>query len=165
MNGQDQQVGWVITNADPDGGDESRIGYGQATAEAVETVDSYKRIIGRTSFMQTGLSHIEIPADKRVKWRSYDDDGGFCYEGFVHINWLFPSPENDGQDGSDVWDTDEEPAYNINRFNEADVGAVIVIYNGTDIIRCDESKRQWVEKHPRMERKGFPAGNWLPIYG
>lgn len=158
INMDTKQVGWVITHADELGGSEDRIGFGQLLAEADATQESHDRVIGRTIYVSRNLSYDDIPEDQRVRWRSFDDDGEPSYRGVVRLDWLFGEDEM------------ADAAYNIDRFNMTDVGAVIVLYSGEDIVRCDESKLDFVNRHPRMGRR---MGNlskddlqgWLPIYG
>lgn len=154
-----QQVGWVITNTDP--GSEDRIGYGQCTAETKATIESHDAVVGRTIYMRRGLSHTAIPEDKRVRWRSYSDDGDPAYEGYIHFDWLF-NPENVGfEDG-------EDPGYELDRFCMEDWGAVIVLYNGNDIKRCDPEKREFVERNQGHRNDGAMKNlgqHWFGIYG
>lgn len=151
-------VGWVITNYHV-GGDYRRIGYGQILGNAIDTRISYNAIVGRTIYVKTDLKNTDIPYDQRVRWRSYDDDGEACYEGYVRYDWLMGDVNKN--------DEEEELAYNIDLFNMEDVGAVTVLYNGDDMTRCapeqDKEKIEaFVERSPRMAM--LRNTNWIPIY-
>jgi hypothetical protein len=155
------EVGWLITKDHiPLEGPitANRVGYGQMLADAKETEESFERIVGRQIFASPALKVEDIPSNKRVKWRSFSDDGDPCYDGIVNVDWLFG-------------DGDEDHAYNIDRFNIEDAGAVIVVYNAADIKRCLPGKSDYVNSHPRMQRKewlreaGIDSESWLPIYG
>jgi hypothetical protein len=167
MNATDKQVGWCITGVHSDD-DKNRIGYGQSAKQAEQTQASYEAVIGRTIYMETGLKADDIPFERRVKWRSFSDDGDPAYDGVVDINWLY---------APDEWDEDDDDlAYNIDRFNETDWGAVCVFYNAADIRRCRPDLAEYVAKHPRVnpagERGKFFLSNakidpqaWIEIYG
>lgn len=163
-----RMVGWLITET-KDADCRDRIGYGQCIRDAEATEGSYNNVIGRTIFMSEGLSHIDIPADKRVKWRSYSDDGDPAYEGYVHWDWLLGDVEGT-EDGEDL-------AYNIDRFNMEDWGAVHVLYRGNDMIKhAPDDRRQSIQNMVDRNAITNPAtldlfklgpnvSNWLPIYG
>lgn len=151
-----REVGWLITKDHVPMEDMNRVGYGQILAEAEGTEASYEAIAGRTIYVSRKLKVEDIPSDKRVKWRSFSDDGDPTFDGVVNVDWLYG---------------EEDHAYNIDRFNMEDAGAVIVLYNAADIKRCRPDKSESVDKHPRMSHgewlktaKIDPQA-WLPIYG
>src|SRR4051794_27059350 len=109
-----ETVGWVIT---AEHGDEGRIGYGQRIQQADQTIDSFNGVIGRTIYMHTDLSMNDIPYDRRVKWRSFSDDGDPAYDGYVHIDWLYPSDEFAAALKEEGMAEEDDLAYNIDRFN------------------------------------------------
>ena len=166
MNATDKQVGWCIT-ATHDDDDNDRVGYGQCADNAHDTQSSYDAVIGRTIFLQTDLKADSIPFDKRVKWRSFSDDGDPAYEGVVHIDWLYAPVEWPEEDG--------DLAYNVDRFNMEDWGAVVTLYNAADIRRCRPDLTEYVATHGRINPKSV-AGKlflenakidpqaWLEIY-
>jgi hypothetical protein len=130
-------VGWLITDTH-DEDDKRRVGYGQKLQQADQTTDSYNGIFGRTIYVHTDLTLNDIPYDKRVKWRSFSDDGDPAYEGCVHIDWLF---------APDDWPEEhQELAYNVDRFCMEDWGAVCVAYNGADIKRCRPDLADFVDR-------------------
>jgi len=167
MNKTDKQAGWVITDVHDDD-DKGRIGYGQGAAQAKATESSYNSVIGRTIYVETGMTPDAIPFDRRVKWRSFSDDGEPAYSGVVDINWLY---------APDEWhDEDHDLAYNLDRFNMEDWGATSVFYNCADIRRCRPDLAEYVANHPRVnpdgERGKFFLSNakidpqaWIEIYG
>lgn len=165
MNATDTMVGWLITGTHDE--DKGRIGYGQTLQHAEKTQDSFAAVVGRQIYMATDLTEDAIPYDKRVKWRSFSDDGEPGYDGVVHIDWLY---------APDEWEEEHEDlAYNIDQFNTTDIGAVVVLYNANDIRRCRPEFGEYVSKHPRInpeaprgkaflkEAKIDPA-SWLEIY-
>lgn len=158
----EKHIGWVITNVHDD--DDERVGYGQGMTEANETAASMAAIVGRQIYVKSDIDKDAISTDKRVKWRSFSDDGDPAYDGIVHIDWLFPTEEIKGFE-------EDDPAYNIDRFCETDWGAVVVVYNAADIRRCRPDLAEYVARHPRMERPewlkeaGIDKDAWLPIYG
>jgi hypothetical protein len=159
-------TGWVITKVH-DSDDQSRVGYGQCYIQAQETQSSFNAVIGRTIFVSTNLKADDIPSERSVKWRSFSDDGDPAYDGVIDIYWLF---------APDEWpEEDEDLAYNLDRFNMEDWGAVCVFYNAADIRRCRPDLTEYVAKHPRVnptgERGKFFLSNakidpqaWLEIY-
>jgi hypothetical protein len=159
----EQHIGWVIT-AVHDDDDQRRVGYGQGMTQANETAASYANVVGRTIYMSTDIPKDAIPYDHAVKWRSFSDDGDPAYDGVVDINWLY---------APDEWpDEDHDLAYNLDRFNETDWGAVCVFYNAADIRRCRPDLAEHVAKHSRVnpdgERgklAGIDAAAWICIYG
>src|SRR3954454_12205048 len=80
----DKQVGWLITATHDD--DDRRVGFGQCYKRAKETQSSFNAVIGRTIFMSTDMKADDIPFERRVKWRSFSDDGDPAYDGVVDIN-------------------------------------------------------------------------------
>jgi hypothetical protein len=166
MNTTEKSIGWVITDTHDDD-DKGRIGYGQCVNEAHETNASFEVGIGRTLFVETGLKPDAIPFERRVKWRSFSDDGDPAYMGVVDINWLF---------APDGWpEEDQDLAYNLDRFNMEDWGAVCVFYNCADIRRCRPDLAEHIAKHdrvnPDIERGKFFLSNakfdpqlWVEIY-
>jgi hypothetical protein len=167
MNATDKQAGWVITKVHDDD-DQSRIGYGQGVEQAHDTNASFDAVIGRTIFVQTGMKPDDIPSERRVKWRSFSDDGDPAYDGVIDINWLY---------APDEWpDEDHDLAYNLDRWNETDWGAVCVFYNAADIRRCRPDLAEHVAKHGRVNPDGergkfflsnarFDPQAWIEIYG
>lgn len=165
-----KDTGWVVTkdhsyeadenNLPPDCG--NRAGFGMGLNDAKETIESHNNVVGRTIFISNGMDPDSIPSNKRVKWRSFSDDGDPTYDGIIHFDWLLG--EIEGDDGEDL-------GYELDRWNMEDAGAVVVLYNVADIIRCDESKRAWTEIHPRivhpefLRTAGIDSKAWLPIYG
>jgi hypothetical protein len=163
----EDHVGWVITGVHDDD-DKRRIGYGQKLQQADETIDSFNAVIGRTIYVHTDLTADMIPSDKRVKWRSFSDDGDPAFDGVVHIDWLY---------APDDWDDEHHDlAMGIDRFSEADWGAICVLYNAADIRRCRPDLAEHVAKHGRINPKGergkfflsnakIDPQSWLEIYG
>lgn len=162
-----KQVGWCITGVHADD-DKDRIGYGQGIERADMTRVSFDNVIGRTLYMDTDLKSDDIPFDKRVKWRSFSDDGDPAYDGVVDIEWLY-APAAWPEEHQDL-------AYNVDRFNMEDWGAVCVFYNAADIRRCRPNLAEYVAGHPRVnpagERGKFFLSNakidpqaWIEIYG
>lgn len=157
------EVVWVITKDHIPMEGVNRVGYGQMLAEAEDTVASYEQVVGRTIFMSKTLTVDDIPSNKRVKWRSFSDDGDKCYDGVVTVDALFPE--------DDTPFALADYAYNIDTWNMEDAGAVIVLYNANDIKRCLPGKAEYVDKHPRMRAgeftrtAGIDPESWLPIYG
>src|SRR5262245_4480850 len=141
----EQHIGWVITGTHDDD-DNSRIGYGQCMKDAQETEASFEMVFGRTIYVKQHINPDGIPSERRVKWRSFSDDGDPAYDGLVDIEWLFPTEDNP--------DGDEDPAYNIDRFCETDWGAVCVFYNAADIRRCRPDLAEWIARHPRVNPDG-----------
>jgi hypothetical protein len=160
-------IGWVITKVH-DSDDQSRVGYGQCTEQAHQTQASFDAVIGRQIYVETGLKPDDIPSNQRVKWRSFSDDGDPAYSGVIDINWLYAPAE---------WpDEDHDLAYNLDRFNETDWGAVVVLYNAADIRRCRPDLAEHVAKHGRINPKAeaskwflenakIDPQSWLEIYG
>src|SRR3954453_16261851 len=143
MNMTDKQAGWVITKSHD--GDDDRIGYGQGLKQAEDTTASFNAVIGRTLFVSKGLTADMIPSERRVKWRSFSDDGDPAYDGVVDINWLY---------APDGWDEeDNDLAYNIDQFNMTDWGATCVFYNAADIRRCRPDLTEYVATHTRVSTK------------
>lgn len=133
----ERMVGWLVTKVH-DSDDDSHIGYGQTLDKADDTHASFEAVIGRTIYLATDMSINDIPYDKRVKWRSFSDDGDPAYDGVVHIDWLF---------APDDWPEEHEDlAYNIDRWNMTDWGAVCVAYNGADIKRVRPDLADYVER-------------------
>jgi hypothetical protein len=154
MVAEDKQIGWFITKVH-DASDSERVGYGQSIDTARKTMTSYEMMFGRTLFVETGLSLQDIPYDKRVKWRSFSDDGDPAYDGVVHIDWLYPTDEseNDTQD--------DDLAYNLDRFCMEDWGAVHVAYNIGDIKRCRPDLADYIDRHSPCQY----AKAYTEIYG
>ena len=152
MNDTDtKQIGWVISLVH-DSDDQSRVGYGQCVNEAHKTQSSFDAVIGRTIFVETGLKPDAIPYERRVKFRSFSDDGDPAYDGVIDINWLF---------APDEWpEEDEDLAYNLDRFCMEDWGATCVLYNAADIRRCRPDLAEYVAKHGRINPDG-EAGKWF----
>lgn len=151
------EIGWVITEVHDDS-DKNRIGYGQSRELSRMTDQSFENVIGRQLFVADHLAKESIPSNKRVRWRSFSDDGDPAYDGIVNIDWLFPEG-----------DDDEDPAYNIDRFCMEDWGAVIVLYNGADIERCMPDKADFVSRSLGYYANGShsftPDTTYFAIYG
>jgi hypothetical protein len=155
MTDNNTVIGWVITSTESSS--RNRIGYGQGMEDASATQQSFDAVVGRTIFMGFGLKARAIPSDKQVRWRSYSDDGDFAYAGVVNVDWLFD---------------EDDSAYNIDRFCMEDWGAVIVLYNFTDIERVLREEGKDV---PRFVTEGIERGSdnyapkskecWKAIYG
>jgi hypothetical protein len=158
-------VGWLITidhsvphnTKHPDA---TREGWGQLVIHADETRASFDRVIGRTVFMDRSLTEHMIPDEQKVRWLSFDDDGNQYYEGIVRVDWIMNSSD------------DDDLAYNIDRFNETDVGAVHVFYSSKDIISCARKldKPDWMVFAMRHKKSdifdtGNPESGWIEIYG
>lgn len=149
------EVGWLITKEHVElEGIPSRVGWGQLRVHSEETDASFDRVIGRTIFMDKSITEHMMPEEVRVRWRSFEDDGFPAYDGIVNVNWIFGEEDN---------------AYNIDRFNESDVGAVHVYYSADDIMGRGQrlKKPEWVrfaENH--VGAKEFPGyhGSWIEIY-
>jgi hypothetical protein len=162
-----KSTGWVITKVH-DSDDQSRVGYGQSVEQAEATGVSHDNVIGRTIFVSTGMSPDSIPSERRVKWRSFSDDGDPAYDGVIDIWWLF---------APDEWpEEDEDLAFNLDRFNTNDWGAVVTLYNAADIRRCRPDLAEYVATHTRMSKEstagkffisnaGIDPQAWLEIYG
>lgn len=157
-----KDIGWVVTKVH-DNDDSDRIGFGMAVSDVKGTIESHQNVVGRTIFISSGLSPDNIPSNKRVKWRSFSDDGDPTYDGIIHFDWLLGEVEG--------IDPDDDLGFELDRWNMEDAGAVVVVYNVADIIRCDESKQPWTERHPRIQSREFlgTAGidpqAWIGIYG
>lgn len=153
-------TGWIITKDYEDNG---RVGFGMTTSDAATTLDSFNNVVGRTITVSAGLERSSIPTDKSIKWRSFTDDGDPCYDGIIHFDWLLGEVEG--------FDDDDDLGYELDRFVMTDVGAVVVVYNVADIVRCDSTKKEWVERHPRIESRvflhcaGIDPTAWIGVYG
>lgn len=135
---------WMI-DKDHVGG--TRINYGQRLNDARNTSQSFDNVVGRTVFMDNRCDVTEIPRNKKIRWKAYDDDGELYYEGHIRYEALF--------DKSD--DSDTDYAYNVCRFVEADAGATVVYWNAEDIAQHEPN---FVAKHPKSDKEG-----WIQIYG
>lgn len=145
-------TGWVITNVH-DSDDQNRIGYGQCYTQAQETQSSFNVGIGRTLYVSTDLKADDIPSERRVKWRSFSDDGDPAYSGVIDINWLY-APEE--------WpEEDQDLAYNLDRFNMEDWGATSVLYNAADIRRCRPNMAEYVATHSRISKESEAGKHFL----
>jgi hypothetical protein len=150
MNAVDS-IGWLITATHDD--DDDRVGYGMGAEQAQQTHDSYEAVIGRTIFVRSDLTVDMIPFDKRVKWRSFSDDGDPAYDGVCHIDWLY---------APDEWpEADQDMAFNIDRFNLEDWGAACVFYNAADIRRCRPELAEHVATHTRINPDGDAGKSFL----
>jgi hypothetical protein len=148
-----REVGWIITKEHNElEGIPSRVGWGQLRVHAEETDDSFDQVIGRTIFMDKSLTEHMMPEEVRVRWRSFEDDGYPAFDGIVNINWLF-----------------DDMAYNIDRFNETDVGAVWVWYSVDDIVACVKhlKRKDWKSFATQGDQRTIPDsdGLWIQIYG
>jgi hypothetical protein len=153
-----REVGWLITKEHAELEDiESRVGWGQLRVHAGETDSSYGQALGRTVFMDKSLTEHMISEDKQVRWRSFEDDGIPAFDGLVNVDWLFD---------------DDDLAYNIDRFNEADVGATHVWYSVNDIIKCAKKQplyggrwEQFASRNPGAVLPRSDADDrWIQIY-
>jgi hypothetical protein len=129
-----------INQNDPEG---MRINWGQRINHARDTDASFDAIIGRRISIDTKCNAIEIPTDKRVRWKAYDDDDILYYEGHIDAQLLL--------------DSDEDYGYNVDRFCMEDAGAVHVYWNLADIAQHNPS---FAENHHQSDKKG-----WIEIYG
>lgn len=155
-----REVGWLITKEHNElEGIPSRVGWGQMRVHAQETDASFDRVIGRTVYMDKSLTEHMMPEEVRIRWRSFEDDGLPAFDGLVNFNWLFDEDDNN-------------LAYNIDRFNETDVGAIFVWYSVDDAIECARnSKREdWhlfaLALAGPQPWKSIPGsdGFWVQIY-
>lgn len=152
-----REVGWLVTKEHQPPMHESRIGWGQLRVHASETEDSFERVFKRTIFMDKSLTEHMIPEEFGVRWRSFDDDMNACYDGLVRADWIFNQ-------------SDDELAYNIDRFNYTDVGAIHVYYSVRDIISCARklSEPKWekfARSHTRSDISNEDHGAWIEIFG
>jgi len=151
-----KEVGWLVTVDHTSRSHlESRVGWGQKRVHADETSESFDRPAGQTVFMDKSLTDHMIVPEIQVRWRSFDDDMEACYDGVLSIHWLFD---------------DDDLAYNIDRFNMHDAGAVHVFYSVEDIISiADYLKmprwRDFILGHKDMTYLGTDQGRWAEIYG
>lgn len=157
----DREVGWLVTKdwsglpplAGPD-----RVGWGQLRVHATESEDSFDNLVRpRTIFVDKSLTEHMIPEDQRVRWRSFSDDDIAAYSGVVRASWLL------SDDQSDL-------AYNIDRFNMTDVGAVHVYYSSTDIMSCARAlnRPNWerfASAHSHQKEIAGESGRWIEVYG
>jgi hypothetical protein len=135
---------WMIDKDHINQPDENpRTNWGQRINDALETNDSFDAATGRTVYMDTKCSAMEIPADKRVRWKAYDDDDELYYEGHIDAQLLV--------------DSDEDHGYNVDRFCMEDAGAVHVYWNVADIAKHNSS---FAINHPKSNKEG-----WVEIYG
>lgn len=149
-----RQVGWLITKEHGED-DSKRVGYGQTLDNADNTTASFNAVVGRTIFVHDNLTLSDIPYDKRVKWRSFSDDGDPAYDGYVHIDWLF---------APDDWPEEHEDlAYNVDRFCMEDWGAVCVAYSGADIKRVRPDLADYVDRQSICSYT--PGTSYIEIYG
>src|SRR4051794_308525 len=99
-----REVGWIIVKEHAElEGIPSRVGWGQLRVHAQETDASFDQVVGRTIYMDKSLTEHMMPDDAKVRWRSFEDDGFPAFDGVVNVDWLF---------------SEEDDAYNIDRFNE-----------------------------------------------
>lgn len=149
-----REVGWLITKEHAElEGITSRVGYGQLRVHAAETEQSFDNVIGRTIFVDKSLTEHMMPEEVRVRWRSFEDDDVPAYDGVVNVHWLF--------DPDDL-------AFNIDRFNETDVGAVHVYYSVNDMYaRSDVVKTPAWERVITNRAVELPGsdGRWIEVYG
>jgi hypothetical protein len=131
----------------------SRIGWGMLRVHADETESSFERIVGRTIFMDKSLT-AHMMANHQVHWRSFTDDMDPCYDGIVSVTWIF---------------TDDDLAYNIDRFCMTDAGATKVFYSVDDIVRLAHELsmprwEQFVMGHKNQIDLPDSEGKWVEIY-
>jgi hypothetical protein len=149
-------TGWLITKVH-DSDDSGRVGYGQRLQEADATTDSFNGVFGRTIYVHTDLTEDSIPFERRVKWRSFSDDGDPAYDGVVDINWLF-APDDWEEEHSDL-------AYKIDTFVMNDWGATSVLYNAADIRRCRPEYAEYVARHTRISKDSEAGKRFLSNAG
>lgn len=158
---QDREVGWMVTKdwSEPSPSrNPNRVGWGQLRVHATESEDSFDNLVRpKTIFVDKSLTEHMIPAGERVRWRSFSDDDVAAYSGIVRANWLL------SDDQSDL-------AYNIDRFNMTDVGAVHVYYSSTDIIVCARAmdRPNWERfalAHNYQKQIPGESGQWIEVYG
>lgn len=139
---------WAI---DRDYLDGDRIGYGQILTDAKNTQESFDAVIGRTVFLTTGLSVSDIKPERRVRFKLLDDDGEVYYGGACDVRAL--------EITDDGWEDDL--AYNIERWGEADSGAIHCLFKRSDIAKHAPA---FAERHPSAERFSSDP-DWILIYG
>jgi hypothetical protein len=149
-----REVGWLITKEHAElEGMPSRVGWGQLRVHADETEKSYERVIGRSIFMDRSLTEHMMPEEVRVRWRSFEDDDVPAFDGLVNVHWLF---------------NEDDLGFNVDRFNETDVGAVYVFYSVEDMYaRSDVVKNPAWERIIATRAKELPGsdGRWIEVYG
>ena len=165
MNKTYSDIGWLITAVHT--GNPESIGCGQGTREANETAANYEEGIRDEDDnlivpVRQHMVESEIPADKRVKWRSFDEHGYPVYDGIVHIDWL----HSEGTTGFEY----DHPAYNIDRWNRESIGALVVLYNAVDICTAITGLSGFVAEHKRITDADFIANadinpaDWLELF-
>ncbi len=134
-------TGWAIDRDYlADVGDCSRVGYGMSNPDDV--LDDYERIFPRSVTMETGLkaSNVEEP----IRFMSYQDDEP-CYGGAVSREWF---------------ESDEDLAYHIQTFIDADIGGGELLFRASDL------EDEFVEKHRSFGCVSNRNGReWVSIYG
>lgn len=166
MNKTYSDIGWLITACHT--GNPERVGSGQGMREANETAANYEEGIRDEdgSLVVPVRQHMvesEIPADKRIRWRSFDEHGYPIYDGIAHIAWLYPDADGNGFEY-------DHPGYNIDRWNRESIGALVVIYNAADICRACTGLSGHVAAHKRITNAdfiangGFDPADWLELY-
>jgi hypothetical protein len=144
-------VAWVVTKDHINPQPCDRTGYGQTVRDAEASGPTL--LNAGTVHVTLGVDPKAIPVDKQVRWKSYDDDGELYYEGRIHVDALFCEGDFETDDDTDL-------GYELDRFCEADAGAVRTIYNAPDIAK---HKPEFAERHRRSDLSG--GENWLEIYG
>lgn len=119
----------------------NRIGYGQRLTEASVTEDSFNTVIGRTVEMRADLKASDVKDP--VRWR-LQQDGEPVYSGVVSSEWLL------GED---------DHAYNIWHFCEADVGG------GELEFRAEDLPPKFVDKHRPNYVVLDGSEEWVTLYG
>ncbi len=134
-------IGWAIDRdyLDKLEGERTRVGYGQTEREADLTAGHIVRRIE----MRTDLKASEI--EEPVRFRALDDDGNVYYGGAVTYDWLMG---------------EEDHAYGILGFVEADAGATDVQFRASDL------PEHYVERHRSFGGTVTDGGTeWLIVYG
>lgn len=124
--------GWAI---DRDYIEAGRIGFGQ-TQEDAEAEHGFARVIDITTELKA--SEVQDP----VRFRALDDDGEVYYGGAVTRDWV----------------TDGELAYEIDRFVEADAGAIRTEF------RAEDLPEAFVARHRECNAVS-KDGKWVTVYG
>ncbi len=166
----DQPV-WVVDRdyLNEPGDDYNRVGFGQTITDSHETTDSFNGVIGRTVHVRDDLSSGAIPAEYAVRFRCLDDDDETYYGGVIDARALdltgctFDPEDGTGDEG------EYDLAYNLDRWAQADAGAVHTLFKRSDLLAVaertgNESVKRWATTHPGAH-PDQGGDNWLPVYG
>lgn len=133
--------GWVI---DRDYIEAGRVGYGMTAVEAEATQESFDGVIGRQVYVGTGLRSSDV--EDAVRFRALDDDDEVYYGGAVTASWV-------------TGDDEDETAFTIDRFVEADAGATTVQFRAQDL------PDEFVETHRRIGATREAGGTeWVVVF-